>query len=164
MRWAAVPIRPGRWCSGRARGIAASYRFRRCRDARAGSRTWVPLLPMFATTTRNRIEMTDIDSQTLRELPQPALHAPARLGRIKELLPWLIWALLLACSGWIANRTAVATDVTAFLPGPATRTQALLATQLRDGVAARLILIGIEAPSVDQAARAAQITHRLAGA
>src|SRR5258706_11101518 len=119
---------------------------------------------MFATTTRNRIEMTDIDSQTLRELPQPALHAPARRGRIKVLLPWLIWALLLACSGWIANRTAVVTDVTAFLPGPATRTQALLATQLRDGVAARLILIGIEAPSVDQAARAAQITHRLAGA
>ncbi|MCU0952724.1 MAG: hypothetical protein MUC68_17170, partial [Burkholderiaceae bacterium] len=43
------------------------------------------------------------------------------------------------------SRATISTDITAFLPGPATRAQALLAEQLRDGVAARVMLIGIEA-------------------
>jgi len=113
--------------------------------------------------------MTPIDTHTEaeapRELPQPAPHAPSqRRRRIKTALSWLIWVLLLTCCGWIANRTAVVTDITGFLPGPATRAQALLATQLRDGVAARLVLIGVQAESDDQVALAAQVAQRLAGA
>jgi predicted exporter len=64
---------------------------------------------------------------------------------------WLLWALLCALALGVVGRASISTDITAFLPGPATRAQALLAEQLRDGVAARLMLIGIDlgAPTRD---------------
>lgn len=55
---------------------------------------------------------------------------------------WL--ALLLACGGWLARKLSVSTDLGAFLPPAATPAQEVLADQLRAGVAARLLLIGIE--------------------
>ena len=56
----------------------------------------------------------------------------------------ILWMVLLFVSvGVIANMT-VTTDLTAFVPRSADRTQELLVGQLRDGVAARLILIGLE--------------------
>jgi predicted exporter len=83
---------------------------------------------------------------------------------------WLLWALLGALALGVVGRASISTDITAFLPGPATRAQALLAEQLRDGVAARLMLIGIDlgAPTGDAAvdaaavARAARLSRALA--
>ena len=72
---------------------------------------------------------------------------------------WLLGVLLCAA---IVARTTIVTDITAFLPGPATRQQALLAEQLRDGVAARVILIGIEAASTEQASAAAMRSRQMA--
>ncbi|MEP6608064.1 MAG: MMPL family transporter [Burkholderiaceae bacterium] len=74
---------------------------------------------------------------------------------------WGSWLLGVLVCGIIVARAQIVTDITAFLPGPATREQAILAEQLRDGVAARLILIGIEAPS-GQTAAAAQRSQQLA--
>ena len=55
---------------------------------------------------------------------------------------WL--ALVLASGGWLAARLSVSTDLSAFLPPAATPAQQVLVDQLRAGVAARLLLIGIE--------------------
>jgi len=93
--------------------------------------------------------------------------SPRRPGRWRW-AAWLLWALLCALALGVVGRTAISTDITAFLPGPATRAQALLAEQLRDGVAARLMLIGIEvnapadAASAGAVAQAAQLSRKLA--
>ena len=75
---------------------------------------------------------------------------------------WGAWLLGVLVCGVIVARATIVTDITAFLPGPATREQAMLADQLRDGVAARVILIGIEAASADQAVAAAQRSQQIA--
>ncbi len=75
---------------------------------------------------------------------------------------WGTWLLGVIVCGVVVARTTIVTDITAFLPGPATREQAMLAEQLRDGVAARVILIGIEAASAEQATAAAQRSHQVA--
>jgi predicted exporter len=79
---------------------------------------------------------------------------------------WIAGAIALAACAWLVSRASIVTDITAFLPGPATPQQRLLAEQLRDGVAARLVLVGIDAPgaaaSASQAAAAA--SRRLAAA
>jgi len=77
---------------------------------------------------------------------------------------WGAWLLGVLVCGVIVTRATIVTDITAFLPGPATREQAMLADQLRDGVAARVILIGIEAASADQAVAAAQRSQQIAAA
>jgi predicted exporter len=77
---------------------------------------------------------------------------------------WGAWLLGVLVCGVIVARTTIVTDITAFLPGPATREQAMLADQLRDGVAARVILIGIEAAGADQAVAAAQRSQQIAAA
>jgi len=60
-------------------------------------------------------------------------------------VPIAAWLAGLAVCGWVlATRTSVTADLTAFLPRAATPKQELLVSQLRDGVAARLILIGLE--------------------
>jgi predicted exporter len=56
-----------------------------------------------------------------------------------------LWLLALAvCGGWLYRHLAISTDLTVFLPPSATPSQQILIEQLRDGVAARLILIAIE--------------------
>ena len=55
---------------------------------------------------------------------------------------WLVLAV--ACGGWLAGRLSVSTDLSAFLPPAATPVQQVLVDQLRAGVAARLLLIGVE--------------------
>lgn len=77
---------------------------------------------------------------------------------------WGAWLLGVLICAWIVARTTIVTDITAFLPGPATRQQALLAEQLRDGVAARVILIGIETATAEQIAAAAKTSQQLATA
>ena len=53
---------------------------------------------------------------------------------------WL--AALLFCAYWLLRHLTITADLSAFLPAAATRSQALLVKQLREGVASRLILIG----------------------
>ena len=76
---------------------------------------------------------------------------------------WGAWLLGVLVCGVIVARAIIVTDITAFLPGPATREQAMLAEQLRDGVASRVILIGIEAQTTERAeAAVAQRTEAAA--
>ncbi|HVG04594.1 MAG TPA: MMPL family transporter [Burkholderiaceae bacterium] len=77
---------------------------------------------------------------------------------------WGAWLLGVLVCGVIVARATIVTDITAFLPGPATREQAMLAEQLRDGVASRVILIGIEAPSAERTEGAAQRSQQIAAA
>lgn len=74
---------------------------------------------------------------------------PFKHGRLAIAL-WLL--LLLGCLAVIA-RSQFTADLSAFLPRSPTPEQQLLVDQLRDGVASRLILVGIE--GADETARAA---------
>lgn len=88
--------------------------------------------------------------------------APPQRPRLAHAAAWLLWALLCALAWAVVGRATISTDITAFLPGPATRAQALLAEQLRDGVAARLMLIGIEVGAPASNAIAAADTNATA--
>jgi predicted exporter len=68
---------------------------------------------------------------------------------------WL--AFLLACVA-IASRTHFTTDLSAFLPRAPTPEQKLLMDQLRDGLASRLILVGIEGADAPTRARLSKQT------
>lgn len=80
-------------------------------------------------------------------------QAPARLGRTAIAL-WL--AFILVC-GIIISRSQFTTDLSAFFPRSPTQEQQLLLDQVRDGLASRLILVGIE--GADAATRARLSKH-----
>ncbi len=90
-------------------------------------------------------------------------QAPARRGltataRIAIIL-WL--AFILAC-GFVISRSQFTTDLSAFLPRSPTPAQQLLLEQIRDGLASRLILVGIEGADASTRARLSkQIARRL---
>jgi predicted exporter len=68
---------------------------------------------------------------------------------------------MLAC-GIIISRSQFTTDLSAFLPRSPTPAQQLLLEQIRDGLASRLILVGIEATDASTRARLSkQIAQRL---
>ncbi len=67
----------------------------------------------------------------------------SRLLRRQFLPVWLWLGFLLLC-GAIISRTQITTDLSAFLPRNPTAEQQLLMDQLKDGLASRLILVGIE--------------------
>ena len=69
-------------------------------------------------------------------------------------LPLALWLLAIAGCAWIVAQARFTTDMSAFLPAAATPMQRLLISELRDGVAARLILAAVEAGSPDELARA----------
>jgi len=76
----------------------------------------------------------------------------------RKLFPvWLWLAFLLAC-GAIISRTTITTDLSAFLPRNPTAEQQLLMDQLRDGLASRLILVGIEGEDAPARARLSKQT------
>ena len=82
----------------------------------------------------------------------------ARRGRTAIAL-WL--AFILAC-GIIISRSQFTTDLSAFLPRSPTPEQQLLLEQIRDGLASRLILVGIEGADAPTRARLSkQIAQRL---
>ncbi|MFC5519474.1 MMPL family transporter [Polaromonas jejuensis] len=84
---------------------------------------------------------------------------PIRRHGMTAISLWL--AFLLACGAIIA-RTHFTTDLSAFLPRTPTPEQQLLMDQLRDGLASRLILVGIEgADAPSRAALSRQIAQRL---
>ena len=75
--------------------------------------------------------------------------ASAQPGRIAIAL-WL--AFILAC-GIIISRSQFTTDLSAFLPRSPTPAQQLLLEQITDGLASRLILVGIEGADAPTRAR-----------
>jgi len=83
---------------------------------------------------------------------------PARPARTAIAL-WL--AFMLVC-GVIISRSQFTTDLSAFLPRNPTPAQQLLLEQIRDGLASRLILVGIEGADAPTRARLSkQIAQRL---
>lgn len=80
-------------------------------------------------------------------------QTPARLGRTAIAL-WL--AFILVC-GIIISRSQFTTDLSAFFPRSPTQEQQLLLDQVRDGLASRLILVGIA--GADAATRARLSKH-----
>src|ERR1700683_1217093 len=70
-----------------------------------------------------------------------------------------LWLLLLALSALVVARARYSADLSAFLPRSPSATQQVLVQQLQDGLASRLILIGIE--GADGATRA-QLSDQLA--
>ena len=71
-----------------------------------------------------------------------------------------LWVALLIVSGIAISRIKLTTDLTALLPRAADRMQTLLVAQLRDGVAARLILIGLEGAAPEALAEASRTIAR----
>src|SRR5690242_12417767 len=61
-----------------------------------------------------------------------------------RLLSSLVWVAALCVAAIIVARAHYTADLSAFLPQSPTPTQRLLVDQLRDGVASRLIIIGLE--------------------
>ncbi|MEP6964822.1 MAG: MMPL family transporter [Polaromonas sp.] len=87
------------------------------------------------------------------------MKTPIRRGATAIIALWLVFLLL---CGAIISRTHFTADLSAFLPRTPTPEQRLLMDQLRDGLASRLILVGIE--GADAPARAGlsrQIAQRL---
>lgn len=80
----------------------------------------------------------------------------------RHALRWGAWVLGVLICAVIVARTPINTDITMFLPGPATPEQAILAEQLRDGVAARVMLVGIEASNAGQVTTAANASRQVA--
>ena len=86
------------------------------------------------------------------------MPAPARRSRAAIAL-WL--AFLLVC-GLIISRSQFTTDLSAFLPSSPTPEQQLLLEQITDGLASRLILVGIEGADAPTRARLSkQLAQRL---
>ena len=90
-------------------------------------------------------------------------QARARRGRTAiartSIVLWL--AFILAC-GVIVSRSQFTTDLSAFLPRSPTPEQQLLLEQIRDGLASRLILVGIENAEASTRARLSkQVAQRL---
>lgn len=71
---------------------------------------------------------------------------------MKRGLPIVLWLTFIALCVLGVSRARFTADLSAFLPSSPTEEQALLVDLLRDGIASRLILVGIEGG--DEAARA----------
>jgi predicted exporter len=71
---------------------------------------------------------------------------------------WIGWAAAMAVLAMLlAHRLHLTADLTAFLPASTTPAERLLVAQLRDGLAARMILIGIEGDDPARLARASKV-------
>ncbi len=80
----------------------------------------------------------------------------------RRFLPVWLWLVFLLVCGVVISRTEVTTDLSAFLPKTPTAEQQLLMDQLRDGIASRLILVGIEgADAPVRAELSKQVAQRL---
>ncbi len=85
-----------------------------------------------------------------------------RRTRRRGIAAIVLWLVFLLISAGIISRTHFTTDLSAFLPRSPTPAQQLLMDQLRDGLASRLILVGIEgADAATRARLSRQIAQRL---
>ncbi|OOG48244.1 MMPL family transporter [Polaromonas sp. A23] len=71
----------------------------------------------------------------------------------RQFLPVWLWLVFLLACGATIGRTTITTDLSAFMPRNPTPEQQLLMDQLRDGLASRLILVGIEGADAPARAR-----------
>src|SRR6185312_11074499 len=94
--------------------------------------------------------------------PGRARAAPAGPDcvRGRALVGTLVWAALVAAAAVIVFRAHFTADLSAFLPQTPTATQRLLVSQLREGIASRLIIVAIE--GADAASRA-RVSATVAG-
>ena len=89
--------------------------------------------------------------------PPPAPAAPlARLRAFARTRALALWLLCIIVAATITVRTHYVADLSAFLPSAPTAEQAVLLDQLRTGVAARLVLIGIEGGSAESRSNASR--------
>jgi predicted exporter len=73
-----------------------------------------------------------------------SLHHEVRTKYASRLAVAVWLAVLVACAVWLHRNLSVGTDLTVFLPPSTNPAQRILVSQLRDGVATRLILIALE--------------------
>ena len=83
--------------------------------------------------------------------------------KFRQRLVLILWlAVLAGCAILIATYTHVRTDMSGFLPEASTPQQKFLVSQLREGAASRLILIGLEnAPAAELAGLSKSLADRL---
>jgi len=73
-----------------------------------------------------------------------------------------LWLVFMLVCGWIISRSQFTTDLSAFLPRSPTPEQQLLLEQISDGLASRLILVGISGSDAPTRARLSkQLAQRL---
>jgi predicted exporter len=73
-----------------------------------------------------------------------------------------LWLLGLGLSCWLTFfHTRYVADLASFLPKPESPVEALMIAQLSDGVASRLLLIGLEGPSPEHAAASSKAMARV---
>ena len=83
-----------------------------------------------------------------------------RLRRAKTAI--ILWLVFILACGVVISRSQFTTDLSAFLPKSPTPAQRLLLEQIRDGLASRLILVGIEgADAATRAGLSQRIARRL---
>ena len=92
----------------------------------------------------------------VQPLIQPAMQTAFR----RAWVPIGIWLVAMLLCGIIVGRTQFTNDLSAFLPRDPTPEQQLLMNQLRDGLASRLILVGIEGADAPTRAR---LSRHMAG-
>ena len=81
-----------------------------------------------------------------------------RSGRVAT----VVWAAFVVAAIFVVAFAHYTTDLSAFLPRSPTATQRLLVDQLREGIASRLILVGIEgADSAERARISVAMARRL---
>ena len=71
----------------------------------------------------------------------------------RALVGTLVWAALVLAAAVIVSRARFTADLSAFLPQTPTATQRLLVSQLREGIASRLIIVAIEGADAGSRAR-----------
>jgi predicted exporter len=84
---------------------------------------------------------------------RPMPTAFARLQSFAARHALALWLLCMVAAGVVTVRTHYVADLSAFLPSSPTAEQAVLLDQLRTGVAARLVLIGIEGGTAEARAQ-----------
>ena len=87
---------------------------------------------------------------------------PIQARRGQAAIALALWLGFILVCGIIISRSQFTTDLSAFLPRSPTPAQQLLLAQIRDGLASRLILVGIEGADASTRARLSkQIAQRL---
>lgn len=72
----------------------------------------------------------------------------------------IAWLVFLIVCGFTVSRTQFTTDLSAFLPKTPTAEQQLLMDQIKDGLASRLILVGIEGEDAKTRAELSKLTAK----
>ena len=80
----------------------------------------------------------------------------ARLTTLARRHALALWLLCIVVAGTITVRTHYVADLSAFLPSAPSAEQAVLLDQLRTGIAARLVLIGIEGGTPEERGNASR--------